>query len=57
MSESKSETPRERPHGHRDCGRIDEGPHKDDDDSSTRTQGPDPANPEGGETVAYPKGR
>lgn len=57
MSESKDEQPRERPHGHRDRGRIDESPRKEKVDSATRTQGPDPANPEGDETVAYPKGR
>ena len=57
MSESKVEEPKERPHGHRDRGRTDEGPHKDDGDSSKRTQGPDSANPEGDETVPYPKGR
>ena len=57
MSESKVEKPKERPHGHRDRGMTDEGPHKDDGDSSKRTQGPDSANPEGDETVSYPKGR
>ena len=57
MSESKDEKPKERPHGHRDRGRTDEGPHKDDVDSSKRTDGPDSANVEGDETIPYPKGR
>ena len=56
MSESKVEKPKERPHGHRDRGKTDEGPHKDDADSSKRTEGPDSAS-EGDETAPYPKGR
>lgn len=56
MSESKGEKPKERPHGHRDRGRTDEGPHKDDVESSKRTQSPDSTDPEE-ETGSYPKGR
>ena len=57
MSEPKDENPKERPHGHRDRGGTDEGPHKDDVDSSKRTHGPDSADIDGDETVSYPKGR
>ena len=57
MSESKDEKLKERPHGHRDRGRTDEGPHKDDAGSSERTQGPDSASVEADETIQYPKGR
>ena len=57
MSDSKVDDPGERPHGHRDRGRTDEGPHKDDGDSSERTQGPDPVNPEGNDTAPAAKGR
>ena len=57
MSESKVEKPKERPHGRRDRGKTDEGPHKDHFDSSKRTQSPDSADLEGDETASYPKGR
>ena len=57
MSEPKDDKPSERPHGHRDRGEIEEGSHKDDADSSKRTQGPDALNPEGDDTDSYPKGR
>ena len=57
MSESKDETRKERPHGHRDRGRADEGPHKHDLDSTKRTQAPDSANLETDEAIPYPKGR
>ena len=57
MSKSKVEKPKERPHGHRDRGRTDEVPHKDDVDSSKRTHGPDSANLEEDKTGPYPKGR
>lgn len=57
MSKTKVEEPKERPHGHRDRGKANEGPHKDDVDSSNQTHGPESANPEEDETVPYPKGR
>ena len=56
MKEYNDDNFKERPHGHRDRGKTDEGPHKDDLDSSKRTQDPD-ADLEGDEMVPYPKGR
>lgn len=57
MSKSNDEKPKERPHGHRDRGKTDEGPHKNHIDSSTRDDAPESGNPEEDGATSYPKGR
>ena len=57
MTEQKQGKPKERPHGHRDRGRTDEGPHKDDAESLKRTQDPDSSAVDDRDTTPYPKGR
>ena len=57
MNKSNDEKPKERPHGHRDRGKTDEGPHKDDAAASARRDLPDSGDPEGDNATSYPKGR